>query len=442
MNRMSRAGIVAVLLAVALWAGSVAEAKPDPVRGGLCLRVGVTDVSRGVTLRCLKTLKGTKVWRVDSVATSTASSATSTTTTTATDSSSLPSSTTVALVPSVSLSATWIQSNTWPKAVTVSANVAGTIYLAEGDFPVKTVSDITSAPSYRWAQGKIPTANAPTSIAIDVDAVINGYYRVYVANGQGVLSAPAANIVTISVPRIPSAAEIAAGTTTTTILLTCAQGGACAYGEDGPGGGKVFYLSTVPFSSPGSTCGTNCHYLEVSPVDASSSIVWATTVAQCYGVGSDIANSNCQANSIYSNIQNQVSSRTSSNSIGMGQSNTTAIIGAGILVHGGVSTSTYAAGVADSYSTATASDWFLPSKDELNQLCRYARYLTLDISATNCSGGTGGVRRSTYWTDGYWSSSEYTTAMGNFQEFGAGTLMSTGKNIAFYFPKVRPIRAF
>lgn len=442
MIRMSRAGIAAVLMVVALWAGSVAEAKLDPVRGGLCLRVGVTDVSRGVTLRCLKTLKGTKVWRVVSVATSTSSSAVSATTTTATAYYSPPPSTTAVLVPTVSLSATWIQSITWPKAVMVTANVAGTVYFAEGDFPVKIVSDITSASSYRWAQGKISTANTPTSIAIDVDAVTNGYYRVYVANSQGVLSTPAINLVTISIPRTPSAAEIAAGTTTTTVSLTCAQGGVCAFGEDGPGGGKVFYLSTAPFSSPGSACGITCHYLEVSPIDASNSLIWATTVAQCYGVGSDIANLSCQANSIYSNIQNQASSRTSSQSIGMGQSNTTAIIGSGVLVHGGVSKSTYAAGVADDYFTATASDWFLPSKDELNQMCRYARYLTLDISATNCSGGTGGVRRSTYWTDGYWSSSEYSTTHGNFQEFGSGSLMYTRKDIFFYYPKVRPIRAF
>jgi len=123
------------------------------------------------------------------------------------------------VVPSVSLSATWIQSNTFPKAVTVTANIAGTIYFAEGAFVVKTVSDITSAPSYRWASGTVTSANTPTSIAIDVDALANGYYRVFVANSQGVLSAPATNIVTISVPRTPTAAEIAAGTTTTTVAV-------------------------------------------------------------------------------------------------------------------------------------------------------------------------------------------------------------------------------
>ena len=129
------------------------------------------------------------------------------------------SPTTALVVPSVSLTATWIQSITFPKAVTVTANVAGTIYFAEGAFVVKSVSDITSAPSYRWASGTVTSANTPTSIAIDVDALANGYYRVFVANSQGVLSAPATNIVTISVPRTPTAAEIAAGTTTTTVAV-------------------------------------------------------------------------------------------------------------------------------------------------------------------------------------------------------------------------------
>jgi hypothetical protein len=83
----------------------------------------------------------------------------------------------------------------------VTANVAGTIYFVEGSVTVKSVSDITNAHSTLWAQGAVAVANTPTSIAIDVDKVLNGYYRVFVMTAQGVLSAPATNIVTISVPR-------------------------------------------------------------------------------------------------------------------------------------------------------------------------------------------------------------------------------------------------
>ena len=107
--------------------------------------------------------------------------------------------TSVALVPSVSLQATVIQGNTWPKAVTVSANVAGTIYFVEGSVTVKSVSDITNSHPMLWAQGAVAAANTATSITFNVENLVNGYYRVYVVNAQGVLSAPATNIVTISV---------------------------------------------------------------------------------------------------------------------------------------------------------------------------------------------------------------------------------------------------
>ena len=113
----------------------------------------------------------------------------------------VPVSGTPVVVPVVSLADTRIDSGTWPMAVVVTANVVGTVYFVEGDSVVKTVADITSARSDRWAQGTIIAANTPTSITIDVDVLANGYYRVYVASSQGVLSAPAANKLTISITR-------------------------------------------------------------------------------------------------------------------------------------------------------------------------------------------------------------------------------------------------
>jgi hypothetical protein len=120
--------------------------------------------------------------------------------------------TSVALVPSVSLQATVIQGNTWPKAVTVTANVVGTIFFVEGSVSAKSVKDITSAHSMLWAQGAVTAANTPTSIALDVENLVNGYYRVFVMTAQGVLSAPATNIVTISVHPVSQA-------TTTTVAV-------------------------------------------------------------------------------------------------------------------------------------------------------------------------------------------------------------------------------
>lgn len=120
----------------------------------------------------------------------------------------------VALVPSVSLSTTLITGGTFPKAVIVIANTAGTIYFVEGSVSVTSVSDITNAHPMLWAQGAVAGANTSTSITLHVENLVNGYYRVYVANSQGVLSAPASNIVTISVTR--------AGQLTTTTSTTVA----------------------------------------------------------------------------------------------------------------------------------------------------------------------------------------------------------------------------
>jgi hypothetical protein len=106
----------------------------------------------------------------------------------------------VAVVPTVALAATFLDSGAFPKAAVVTTNVAGTVYFIEGASPVNTVSDITSARYYRWTSGVI-AANTPTSFALDVDVLTNGYYRVFVANSQGVLSAPAVNKVTISISR-------------------------------------------------------------------------------------------------------------------------------------------------------------------------------------------------------------------------------------------------
>jgi len=310
----------------------------------------------------------------------------------------------------------------------VTANVAGTIYFAEGNFSVKTVSDITSAPSYRWSRGTVTSANTPTSIAIDVDALTNGYYRVFVANSQGVLSAPATNIVTISVPRTPTAAEIAAGTTTTvaatttTVPLTCATGGSCTVGVDrGAGGGIVFYYSATAFTSTGSDCGTKCHYLEASPTDPATRFLVVTTAAVCYARGSTSGTSDCQMNSIYSGtFAEQQASRTAATAIGMGMANTNQIY-ARLTTAGSVATSNYAAGFARAYTNNSKTDWFLPSKDELTQL----------VANSSSLGG---------WTSGtYWSSSEYEYPTDNVMwAYGMMGLSGYLKSFPQY---VRPVRA-
>lgn len=348
---------------------------------------------------------------------------------------SAPSSTTTtstapsaALAPSVSLQSTVIQGNTLPKAVTVTANVAGTIYFVEGSVTVKSVSDITNSHPMLWAQGAVTAVSNPTSIAIDVDKVINGYYRVFVVTAQGVLSAPASNIVTISVPRASQA-------TTTTVVSTCLTGGLCTVGVDvGAGGGTVFYYSATAFTSTGSDCGTNCHYLEAAPVGW---IVSSTPTGQtnCSTAGTSTVDPKCEWSGLTTFTGSQISPSTA---IGMGKSNTAAIVGQA----GGGNTAGKAATAASAYRGGSKSDWFLPSLLELNQLCRYAWALTVDNTATTCTGMTGTIRTG-FSTNLYWSSTDYDDPLhlwSQSQSFSDGSQIRVGnsKSLSQF---VRPVRA-
>jgi hypothetical protein len=311
----------------------------------------------------------------------------------------------VAVVPTVSLAATFITGSTFPKAAVVTANVAGTVYFIEGASPVSTVSDITSARYYRWTSGVV-TANTPTSIALDVDMLTNGYYRVFVANSQGVLSAPALNKVTISISRVSNVAA-----------LTCATGGTCVVGDTGPGGGVVFYVSASNFTSTGSTCNTTCKYLEAAPTTGTNSwtdatYVWSGNTSVAIGV---------TARGV---------------EIGTGFKNAQAIVTDD-------NTADRAGTIARAYrGPNNLSDWYLPSKDELNQMCKWQRGQLWVSDATICNNtGTlnSGLGASGFSTGYYWSSSEFDANFAWSQYFDFGDQNDNTKHTTYY---VRPVRAF
>ena len=199
---------------------------------------------------------------------------------------------------------------------------------------------------------------------------------------------------------MPACVSTASGVT----ALTCATGGTCIVGDTGPGGGKVFYVSATNFTSTGSDCNTACKYLEAAPVAQSTGIAWATTTANCYANNSNTGNQNCQTNSIYSGT-GQAEKFTASEAIGMGMSNTVAIVARHDAATPSVSKTLYAAGLADSYSVNGKTDWHLPSRLELNQLCRYAGNQTVDNAATSCGVAVGAVKTG-FETGRLWNSSE------------------------------------
>ena len=109
--------------------------------------------------------------------------------------------------------------------------------------------------------------------------------------------------------------------------------------------------------------------------------------------------------------------------IGTGQANTTAIVnnqGAG----------SYAAQVCNDFVENSYADWFLPSKDELNQM--YQNKATIDATAIANEG-------SVFASDYYWSSTEYNFGYAWVQDFYNGYQDDDDKHNTYY---VRAVRAF
>ena len=90
---------------------------------------------------------------------------------------------------------------------------------------------------------------------------------------------------------------------------------------------------------------------------------------------------------------------------------------------GGATKNLYAAGVADDYSTQTASDWWLPSNDELQKMLQ-------NLNNKGVGGFDLGI---------YWSSSEYYGDKAWGLSFKTGLQEPFSKSEALY---VRPVRAF
>jgi uncharacterized repeat protein (TIGR02543 family) len=226
-----------------------------------------------------------------------------------------------------------------------------------------------------------------------------------------------------------------------TAAATCASGGVCAVGDIGPGGGTVFYVAPTTFTqtnASGTMCTTACKYLEYAPLN------WGTTLSAINGctAGTATTDPRCKYGSVNINP-------ITSTAIGAGYNNTQLILAAN---SGG-----NAARVASSYRASGFTDWFLPSANEMFELCKYAT-----VGGVNCSGGTNGqtnyqtALRSEFTEIGsgnnaqYWTSSNYlnssnvgdgTTAWyaqwRYLQTSGTGNRVAQDQNL-----RIRAIRAF
>jgi hypothetical protein len=195
----------------------------------------------------------------------------------------------------------------------------------------------------------------------------------------------------------------------------------CAIGVQGPGGGTVFYVDTEGKYS-------DFDYLEVAPADASTSVAWTTNVSNC-GLQQTLP--------CHSNFLMRSGEALNFLAIGTGQAATTAIVSRLSPDPAGVLKSDYAAGIADEYTTPTATDWFLPSRDELNEACKYALATGQQAGATTTCRGAGTLRVG--FSQTYWSSSESGTGEAHTQAFISGDSLYNSKN---EMASVRPVRSF
>jgi len=202
-------------------------------------------------------------------------------------------------------------------------------------------------------------------------------------------------------------------------------------GDIGPGGGRVFYASTTGFNcgpdytATGSPYNFECYYLEAAPTTGANA--W-TDAAYPWSGNTTTTVNNASA-----------PETATATAIGWGYRNTLAIV----LQN---ATANKAGTISRAYrGPNNLSDWYLPSFDELNQMCKWAKGVSWTSDATVCSGGTinSGAGAAGFGNYDYWSSSDRGTGYGDYaryQWFPTGFQGQTAKSITTLY--VRPIRAF
>ena len=161
-----------------------------------------------------------------------------------------------------------------------------------------------------------------------------------------------------------------------------------ALGSTGPGGGKIFYYSEAGFTM--ADTGEICHYLEAAPVNMPTTLAWASSG---YGATSVIG---------------------TETAIGTGRRNTALILA--------TDANAPAAKACKDYRGGGKTDWFIPSKDELNELYKNSKLV-------------GNMKDNRYW-----SSSQSNSNNVWFQYFANGGQGNYLKANGGY--NVRAIRAF
>ena len=335
------------------------------------------------------------------------------------------------------------------------------LYTRSSTLPAKPIITQVSSTSYESASLSLasdPAANVDAPIAFytitsskgDVKKVNSWRELTVTVNGLRSSTSYTFTITATSVDgtspvsesSLPVTTQVYVAPVTTSPTPTCATGGVCIVGDRGPGGGIVYYVSATPFTSTGSTCNTTCKYLEVAPAGWNNGavvandppLVWSTNMSLT--TGQDTVTASTQG------VAALGAYRKLNWEIGQGFYNTSVMKVAG-------ATSTAQAAVLAYAGSSTAGQWFIPSANELNELCKYARGQTTGVLTVACTfGGTfkstanagtdlGGFVEANNFP--YWSSSEYSASVAWHQGFDNGRRSGDDKQGAY---SVRPVRAF
>jgi hypothetical protein len=169
-----------------------------------------------------------------------------------------------------------------------------------------------------------------------------------------------------------------------------------AINDVGPLGGRIFIIPTT-------VGNTALNYFEAAAADLTSTKTWCDVTTTVGTTGSAIGDGRANTNLI-------ATACTS----GAGQD---------------------AVDYAVTLDSVTYADWFLPSQDELNELCLFAK-----VTRPGTSTCGSGSLKSGFVADYYWSSSESsTTSFARYQNFSIGLKGNGDKTIA---NNVRVVRSF
>jgi hypothetical protein len=332
-----------------------------------------------------------------------------TTTTTTVPPTTTTSSTTTTVPPTTTTSSTTTTTTTTtvPPTTTTSSTTTTTTTTTTVP-PTTTTTPTLSTQTVTWSPTTaLTTAQSPNTLlaaSSSGDGAIS--YAVQSAGATGCTIDSSTRVLTFTTAGNCVVRATAASTsnyltgyidaTFTVTTATCAMGGACIVGDTGPGGGIVFYVQASGTFACGSTLSSTCKYLEAAPTSGTSA--WTDASYAWSG-----------------NTTGEIGVNARGTAVGSGYKNTVAMVAQS-------STANRAGTIARAYrGPNNLSDWYLPSKDELNQL--YINRATVGGIATNS----------------YWSSSEVYSLETWYQNFSNGTQSNQAKYQTYY---VRPVRAF